>query len=223
MARGNGPFVAGGIGFALLLAGSYWGLFVAPPETYMGDVQRIMYVHVPTAWNAMLAFSFSFICAIASLVRGGYRWDARMEASMEVGVVLATLLCMQGALWAKPTWGVWWDWDPRLTTTAVMVLAYAGIIALRSFVDDPARRAVWSAVAGIVAFVDVPIMYFSVKWWNSLHQVQSSPETVSTAFHWPLRVNAIGVLLVMSAMIALRTRIARMRREREMAPPPEAA
>jgi heme exporter protein C len=223
MARGNGPFVAGAIGFALLLAGSYWGLFVAPPETYMGDVQRIMYVHVPTAWNAMLAFSFSFVCAIASLLRGGYRWDARMEASMEVGVVLATLLCIQGALWAKPTWGVWWDWDPRLTTTAVMVLAYAGIIALRGFVDDPARRAVWSAVAGIVAFVDVPIMYFSVKWWNSLHQVQSSPETVSTAFHWPLRVNAIGVLLVMSAMIALRTRIARMRREREMAPPPEAA
>ena len=217
------PFIVGGIGFALLLAGSYWGLFVAPPETYMGDVQRIMYVHVPTAWNAMLAFSFSFICAIASLVRGGYRWDARMEASMEVGVVLATLLCIQGALWAKPTWGVWWDWDPRLTTTAVMVLAYAGIIALRSFVDDPARRAVWSAVAGIVAFVDVPIMYFSVKWWNSLHQVQSSPATVSTAFHWPLRVNAIGVLLVMSAMIALRTRIAGLRREREMAPPPEAA
>ncbi len=218
-----GPFIAGGIGFALLLAGSYWGLFVAPPETYMGDVQRIMYVHVPTAWNAMLAFTFSFVCAVASLARGGYRWDARMEASMEVGVVLATLLCMQGALWAKPTWGVWWDWDPRLTTTAVMVLRYAGIIALRSFVDDPARRAVWSAVAGIIAFVDVPIMYFSVKWWNSLHQVQSSPATVSRAFHWPLRVNAIAILLVMAAMIALRTRIARMRRERELAPPPEAA
>ena len=218
-----GPFVVGGIGFALLLAGSYWGLFVAPPETYMGDVQRIMYVHVPTAWNAMLAFTFSFVCAVASLARGGYRWDARMEASMEVGVVLATLLCMQGALWAKPTWGVWWDWDPRLTTTAVMVLLYAGIIALRSFVDDPARRAVWSAVAGIIAFVDVPIMYFSVKWWNSLHQVQSSPATVSRAFHWPLRVNAIAILLVMAAMIALRTRIARMRIDRELAPPPEAA
>ena len=218
-----GPFIAGGIGFALLLAGSYWGLFVAPPETYMGDVQRIMYVHVPTAWNAMLAFTFSFVCAVASLARGGYRWDARMEAAMEVGVVLATLLCMQGALWAKPTWGVWWDWDPRLTTTAVMVLLYAGIIALRSFVDDPARRAVWSAVAGIIAFVDVPIMYFSVKWWNSLHQVQSSPATVSSAFHWPLRVNAIGILLVMGAMIALRTRIARMRIDRELAPPPEAA
>ena len=218
-----GPFIAGGIGFALLFAGSYWGLFVAPPETYMGDVQRIMYVHVPTAWNAMLAFTFSFACAVASLARGGYRWDARMEASMEVGVVLATLLCMQGALWAKPTWGVWWDWDPRLTTTAVMVLLYAGIIALRSFVDDPARRAVWSAVAGIIAFVDVPIMYFSVKWWNSLHQVQSSPATVSRAFHWPLRVNAIAILLVMAAMIALRTRIARMRLERELAPPEAAA
>ena len=219
----RGPYLSAALGFALLAAGSYWGLFVAPKETYMGDVQRIMYVHVPTAWNAMLAFTFAFACAIASLVRGGYRWDARLEAAMEVGVVLASLLCLQGAIWAKPTWGVWWDWDPRLTTTAVMVFAYSGIIALRGFVDDPNRRAVWSAVAAIIAFVDVPIVYFSVKWWNSLHQMQSSPETVSRAFHWPLRVNAFGVLFLMCGLIALRTRVASMRLERELAPPPEAA
>jgi heme exporter protein C len=219
--EGNAPYLLGGAGFALLLFGSYWGLFVAPRETYMGDVQRIMYVHVPTAWNAMLAFTFAFLCAVASLLRGGYRWDARLEAAMEVGVALSALLCLQGAIWAKPTWGVWWDWDPRLTTTAVMVLAFAGIIALRSFVEDPARRAVWSAVAAIIAFVDVPIVYFSVRWWNSLHQMQSSPETVSRAFHWPLRVNAIGVLLLMSGMIALRTRVAALRLQRELGPPPE--
>jgi heme exporter protein C len=189
----------------------------------MGDVQRIMYVHVPTAWNAMLALTFAFVCAVASLIRGGYRWDARLEASMEVGVVLSALLCIQGAIWAKPTWGVWWDWDPRLTTTAVLVLAFSGIIALRSFVEDPARRAVWSAVAAIVAYVDVPIVYFSVKWWNSLHQLQSTPETVSKAFHWPLRVNAIGILLLMWGLIALRTRVAALRLERQIQPPPEEA
>jgi heme exporter protein C len=216
------PYLVGGAGIALLLAGSYWGLFRAPRETYMGDVQRIMYVHVPTAWNAMLALTFAFGCAVASLLRGGYRWDARLEASMEVGVVLSALLCMQGAIWAKPTWGVWWDWDPRLTTTAVLVLAFGGIIALRGAVEDPSRRAVWSAVAAIIAYVDVPVVYFSVKWWNSLHQQQSTPETVSRAFHWPLRVNAIGILLLMSALIALRSRVAGLRLESELAPPPEA-
>ena len=221
--KGRGPYLSAGFGFALLAVGSYWGLFVAPKETYMGDVQRIMYVHVPTAWNAMLAFTFAFGCAVASLLRGGYKWDARLEAAMEVGVVLAALLCFQGAIWAKPTWGVWWDWDPRLTTTAIMLLAFSGIIALRGFVEDPGRRAVWSAVAAIIAFADVPIVYFSVKWWNSLHQMQSTPETVSRAFHWPLRVNAFGVLFLMCGMIALRSRIAALRLGRELAPPPEAA
>ena len=219
----NTPYLIAGAGVALLLVGSYWGLAKAPRETYMGDVQRIMYVHVLTAWNAMLAFTFAFGCAVASLLRGGYRWDTRLEAAMEVGVVLSSLLCIQGAIWAKPTWGVWWDWDPRLTTTAVLVLAFSGIIALRSFVEDPARRAVWSAVAAIVAYVDVPIVYFSVKWWNSLHQMQSSPETVSRAFHWPLRINAVGILLLMSGLITLRARIAALRLERQLAPPPEAS
>ena len=129
----------------------------------MGDVQRIMYVHVPTAWNAMLALTFAFVCAVLSLWRGSWQWDTRLEAALEVGVVLSALLCMQGAIWAKPTWGVWWDWDPRLTTTAVMVFAFAGILALRQFVDDPVKRAIWSAVATIIAFVDVPIVYFSVS------------------------------------------------------------
>ncbi|HET8647142.1 MAG TPA: hypothetical protein VFO85_16715, partial [Vicinamibacteria bacterium] len=93
-------------------------------------------------------------------------------------------------------------------------------LALRRLVDDPARRATWSAVATVIAFVDVPIVYFSVKWWNSLHQLQSSPETVSSAFHWPLRINAFGVLFLMSALIALRGRVAALRLRSELAPPP---
>src|SRR6266508_5660365 len=109
------------LGVLCLSVGSYLGLFVAPPEHYMGDVQRIMYVHVPTAWNALLAMTFAFAAAIVSLFKADWKWDARMEAGIEVGVLLAFLLCGQGAIWAKPTWGVWWDWDPRLTTTAVLV------------------------------------------------------------------------------------------------------
>ena len=213
------PYVILILGALLLLFGSYWGLSVAPAERYMGEVQRIMYVHVPTAWNWMLAVIFAFICAIAYLFTTNMKWDSRLEAALEVGVLLAFLLCCQGAIWAKPTWGVWWDWDPRLTSVAVLLMASLGIVALRNFVDDPQRRATWSAVATIIAAVDLPIVYYSVKWWNSLHQQQSTPQTVSSAFHLPLRVNAFGVLFVMIGFIMLRTRIAAMRLRNETAVP----
>ena len=142
----------------------------------MGDVQRIMYVHVPTAWNTMLVLTFAFGCAarlaaarrLGRGTRGSRRRSRRASCS-------PALVCMQGSIWARPTWGVWWDWDPRLTTTAVLVFAFGGILALRQFVDDPVKRAVWSAVAVVIAYVDVPLVYFSVRWWNSLHQVQSTP------------------------------------------------
>jgi heme exporter protein C len=213
-----------GLGAVLLTVGSYMGLFVAPSESYMGDVYRIMYVHVPTAWNTMLAFTFAFAAALAFLLTGDFKWDARQEGAIEVGVVMAGLLCLQGSIWARPTWGVWWDWDPRLTTTAVMLFAFLGIMALRRFVEDPVKRAAWSAVATIIAYADVPIVYYSVRWWNSLHQMQSSPETMSAAFVIPLRTNAFGVLFFMIGLITLRTRIAALHLRQEMAPPlPETA
>ena len=211
-------FVA--LGVVFLLAGSYLGLFVAPAEQYMGQVQRIMYVHVPTAWNWMLAVIYAFIAAIAFLFTAKTKWDARLEAGLEVSALLAFLLCCQGSIWAKPTWGVWWDWDPRLTSVAVLLFATLGVLALRQFVDDPQRRAVWSAVATIIASVDLPIVYYSVKWWNSLHQQQSTPQTVSSQFHLPLRLNAFGVLFLMIGFIMLRARIASQRLARETAMPP---
>jgi heme exporter protein C len=185
----------------------------------MGDVQRIMYIHVPTAWSGMLAFTWAGVCALMFLWRGTWHWDARLEAAIEVGVILALMLCMQGAIWARPTWGVWWDWDPRLTTTAVLLVAFVGILILRQAVDDPARRATWSAVATVIASVDVPIVYFSVKWWNSLHQLPSTPDTVAGAFHLPLRVNAVGVLLLMTGLMVARARGAQLRMRRELAGP----
>jgi heme exporter protein C len=209
-----------GLGVVCFLIGSYYGLFVAPPESYMGEVQRIMYVHVPSAWSAMLGLTFAFICAIVFLFRPSWAWDARLEGSIEVSVLLAFLLCCQGAIWAKPTWGVWWDWDPRLTTTAVLLFAFVGILALRRFVEDPMKRGVWSSVATIIAYVDVPIVYFSVKWWNSLHQQPSNPGTVSKQFYLPLRMNAFAILFIMTGFIMLRARIAALRLEQELAPPP---
>lgn len=214
------PFVFLTLGVLLLLTGSYLGLFVAPAEAYMGQVQRIMYVHVPTAWNWMLAVLYAFFTAIAFLFRNDLKWDVRSEAGLEVGTLLAFLLCCQGAIWAKPTWGVWWDWDPRLTSTAVLLFAFLGILALRKFVEDPVKRAIWSAVATIIAAIDLPIVYLSVKWWNSLHQQQSTPQTVSSAFHLPLRINAFGVLFLMIGFIMLRSRIAAYRLRSELAAPP---
>jgi heme exporter protein C len=214
------PYVLLGLGAALFLFGSWWGLFLAPREQYMGDVQRIMYVHVPTAWNWMLAVIFAFISAVTFLFTSNYKWDSRLEAGLEVSSVLAFLLCCQGSIWAKPTWGVWWDWDPRLTSVAVLLFAFLGIIALRNFVDDAARRAIWSSVATIIAAVDLPIVYFSVKWWNSLHQQQSSPKTVSSAFYIPLRVNAFAILFLMTGFIMLRSRLASRRLAQETSAPP---
>src|SRR5438552_10608880 len=204
------PYIFLLLGVLCLLLGSAVGLFVAPKEQYMGDVQRIMYVHVPTAWNWMLAVIYALICAITFLFTSNYKWDSRLEASLEVSTLFAVMLCFQGSIWAKPTWGVWWDWDPRLTSVAVLLFAFLGIVALRNFVEDAGRRAVWSSVATIIASVDLPIVYFSVKWWNSLHQTQSSPDTVSSAFHLPLRVNAFAVLFLMTGFIMLRARIASM-------------
>jgi heme exporter protein C len=207
--------VFGLAGLALLLIGSFNGLFVAPSERYMGDVARIMYVHVPSAWNAMLCYVFGFGFAVVSLWNHRPRWDALVVGSIEVGMVLNALLLVQGSIWARKTWGVWWDWDVRLTTSLIMLLLFAGVLVLRSFVPDPVRRATWTAIATIVAFVDVPLVYFCVRWWRSLHQVQSTPETISPGMVLPLRMNAIAILLIAIWMVAQRARLELIRREQE--------
>lgn len=207
------------VGLVLLGWGSYLGLWVAPPDRYMGDVQRIMYVHVPFAWLALVVFTLAFIYAILFLIHRTWRWDALHEAALELGVLYTLLLCVQGALWGKPTWGVYWAWDPRLTTVAVMLLSFAGILSLRHFLDDPVRRASWSATATILASANVPIVYYSVRWWNSLHQLQSTPETVSSSMVEPLRINAFGLLALTVSLLMVRSWIADARRRQALAPP----
>ncbi len=213
--------LVGALGLVLLLAGSWIGLFVAPPEKHMGDVMRILYVHVPSAWIAMLSYTLAFGLAIWSLWTGSSRADAWMTGAIETGVVLNALLLIQGSIWARATWGVWWDWDVRLTTSLIMVLLFAGVLALRAVVDDAQRRATWSAVATVVAFVDVPLVYFCVRWWRSLHQVQSSPDTLDPAMVLPLRMNAFAVLFLALWWIWQRAGLELARRRREDVEAPE--
>jgi heme exporter protein C len=212
--------VLGFTGLVLLLVGSWIGLFVAPAERFMGDVQRIMYVHVPTAWNAMLGYTFAFVFAVASLWTSRPKWDSAVTATIELSLVLNAMLLIQGSIWARATWGVWWDWDVRLTTSLIMLLLFAGVLAMRSFVQDPDRKATWTAVAAIVAYIDVPMVYFCVRWWRSLHQVQSTPETVSSSMIIPLRMNAFALLFLGIWMVVYRARLETLRRRQEQVAEP---
>jgi len=212
------PLILIAVAVAVFGIGSYYGLAIAPPERFMGEVQRIMYVHVPTAWAAMLVLTWAFVCAVAWLVSEKWQWDHRLEAAIEMSVVLCFLLSVQGAIWAKPTWGVWWDWDPRLTTVAILLMAFLGIAALRRFVDEPMRRATWSAVATVIGFIDVPIVYFSVKWWNSLHQQQSTGAGIPREFRIPLMLNFFALLLLIVGVLILRAREAALHAEDELQP-----
>lgn len=196
-----------------LVAGNVVGLFVVPADALQGEVQRLMYVHVPTAWVGMLAFFVVFVMSVLYLVQRDDRWDLVAESSAEIGVLFTALTLVLGSLWGRPTWGVWWTWDPRLTTTAILLVIYVGYLAVRSFTGDPDRRARWSAVVGIVGFVDVPIVYLSVTWWRSLHQPPSTPRSMAPEFLWTLGLNLLAFTLVYGYLMIRRYRLARTRRE----------
>src|SRR5437667_10194351 len=156
---------------ASFVVASVMALFWAPTDAVQGDVYRIIYVHVPLAWLAYLAFVVVFLASIGWLWTRRPWFDALAVASAEIGVLFTGLFIVAGSIWAKPTWGVWWTWDPRLVTTAVMFLMYLGYLLLRSLSTDFTRRATRAAVLGVIAVVDIPIVHLSVLWMNSLHQL----------------------------------------------------
>jgi heme exporter protein C len=221
--RRRGLLIGLGVASVVLVAGGqYYGLAVAPPERDMGDVYRIIYAHVPEEWTSLMALTLNFAFSVGFLVRRNWRMDALAEASAEVGLMFASAGVVLGSIWARPTWGVWWTTDPRLITAAVLVISYAAYLALRRFMDDPERRAVWSAVVAILAAADLPLVWFSVKWWASIHQLQSSPETIADPqMKLALRWNGIAFLVLFLFFTLIRYRIARSNREAEMAVPGE--
>jgi heme exporter protein C len=209
------PGLVGGIVVLAFLAAQVTGIVISPAEAGMGHLQKIMYVHVPAAWSAFLAFGLVFVMSIAYLLRSRESSDLLAESAAEVGVVLTGLTLALGSIWGRPTWGVWWTWDPRLTSTAVLFVIFVGYLALRSFVDDPHQRGRWAAAVGILGFLNVPIVYMSVRWWRTLHQPSSSPATVDVAYVWGLRINAIVFLAVMIYLIRRRYQAGKLEREVE--------
>ena len=197
-----------------LAATTALGLFVVPADAEQGDVQRLMYVHVPAAWLAFLSFGVVFVASVAYLRTGRIRWDRVAVASAEIGVLFCVLTLALGSLWGRPVWGTWWTWDPRLTTTVVLLLIYVGYLSLRSVADSPSRRAHWSAVVGVVGFVDVPIVHMSVVWWRSLHQeatvIRPGAPTMDTSMLIALLVGTVAFSVAYGYLMAVRLRIGRL-------------
>jgi heme exporter protein C len=202
--------VAAGVVLATALA---LGLAV-PPDAVQGDLQRIMYVHVPSAWLAYLSFFLTLVGSVAYLRTGRIRWDHFAGASAEVGVVFTGLALATGSIWGKPVWGVWWTWDARLVLTAVMFFVYLGYLALRRAIEDPERRARRAAVYGIVAVLQIPLVHFSVVWWRGLHQPPTVLRPGDPQIDGPLLAALLaGVFaftVVYAALVARRTELGRL-------------
>ena len=176
----------------LMLADLYLMLMVAPTDSVLGQVQRIFYFHVPIAVMSFLAFFVVFLASVVFLVRRSPFWDRLAHASAEVGVVFVTLALITGVIWARPIWNTWWTWEPRLTTTLILWLIYVAYLTIRSYAPSMRQGQIYSAVVGIVGFVDVPIVYYSVIWWRSIHP---SPVVGPLAGDGALNSTMLAVLL----------------------------
>ena len=211
----------GWLAIALIAVGSVLGLVVLPADALQGEVQRLLYVHVPVAWVMMLAFFVVFLMSILYLVQRRLKWDLLAVSAAELGVIAAVLTLILGTLWGRPTWGIWWAWDPRITTTALLVPIYTGYLVVRSMAEDPDRRARWAAVIGLIAFVQVPIVYLSVFWWRSLHQPPSSPQSMWSAYGLVMLFGFVAYTLAFAYLWLRRYRLAATELELELSGPEE--
>lgn len=155
--------------FAGMIAALYMAFLQAPRERTMGDLQRIFYFHVPAAMMGILAFAVNFAASVMFLIKKERRWDGLALSAGEIGVMFISMVLVTGPIWAKPVWFIWWTWSPRLTSSLILWMLYVAYLLIRTYVPDPDRRAMVSAVFGIIAFLDAPIVWFSIRWWRDIH------------------------------------------------------
>jgi heme exporter protein C len=209
--------VLGWLAILGVLAGLGAAFGYAPRETVQGNVQRIMYVHVPSVLTAYLAFGLVLVGSVGYLATRRAGWDRLAAAAAEIGLVFNGITIVTGSIWGRPTWGVWWTWDARLTATAVLFLVYTGYLLLRAMVEEPEARARYAAVLGIVGAANIPIVHFSVLWWRTLHQppalLAPGPAPVSPSIRLALAVNWVAFTLVFAYFLSRRVEIARLEDE----------
>lgn len=203
--------------FALIAFAGYAALFIAPDESTMHLIQRIFYFHVPSWIACFTAFTIVFVSNIGWLVTRRRKWDALGVSAAEVGVIACTIGLITGPLWAKPVWGIWWTWDARLTTTFILWLLYISYLLLRDLVEDPERRASLSALFGIFAFLDVPLVYFSNRLWRTQHPqpviLGGANSGLDPTMGKVLLLCAVAVLAIMVLVLVDRYRLELLTRE----------
>ena len=206
-----------GLALIVLAVGLYLGLFVAPPDFKQGDTVRIMFIHVPFAWLSMACYGAMAVAALGTLVWRHPLADVLQKSAAPIGAAFTFLALVTGSLWGKPTWGTYWVWDARLTSVLILFLIYLGLIALWQAVEDPGTAARAAAILTLVGAVNIPIIKFSVDWWNTLHQGESifvaGGPLIDPSMLWPLFIMAIGMTLLFAAflLMAMRNEILRRR------------
>jgi len=203
----------------LVMFSGYAALFIAPDEKTMHEIQRIFYYHVPSAISAFAAFFIVFVASTAYLATREEKWDVLGVAGAEVGVACATIVLITGPIWARPVWGIWWTWDARLTSTFVLWLLYISYLILRGLLEDPQRRATLSAVFGIFAFLDVPLVYLSNRLWRTQHPqpviLGGQNSGLAPGMGKVLLICWIAVACVMIVVLVDRYQLGLLRREYE--------
>ncbi|MGA9794969.1 MAG: heme ABC transporter permease [Rhizomicrobium sp.] len=205
------PWLAG-VTIALLAAGLFLG-FAAPPDYQQGDTVKIMFIHVPAAWTAMMAYGLLALASIFALVSRHPLADVAARTAAPLGALFTALALITGSLWGRPMWGTYWVWDARLTSFLILLFLYLGYIALRNAIEDEARSARAGAILALVGVVNLPIIEFSVEWWPTLHQgesiIRAGGPLIAGVFLWPLGLMGLGYTLLFFTlwMVRMRTEI----------------
>ncbi len=205
----------GGIGGICLALGLYMALVTSPPDYYQGEVVRIMYVHVPFATTALMAYTVLFAGSIWYLLKRDPVVDNMCQAAAGIAAFFTAVGLATGSIWAKPTWNTWWTWDARLTSYAVLLLILMGYLMLRGMIDDPEKEGRYAAILSIVGFIDLPIVYFSVEWWRTLHQplsISTRGIAIAPAMLFPLIFMKVGFSLLFFYMLGIRTELLYLQR-----------